>query len=272
MKKPTLDKSKTKASRTAIVTGGAGAGIGHGITEALIADGWSVLVVDRDARAAAKLSKNLRSQGYPVEALVADLTAPSTPRRAVSTAIRAFGRIDALVNNAGVGLCKPIAKVSDAEFNRLLDVDLRAAFRMTREVIPAMNRAGGAIVNIGSVHAHQTIAGYGIYAAIKSALEGFTRGIAVDYGPRNIRANCVHPGYVESPQNRALIRRFTKDVDGWIARYAASKQLLPQIVTPQHVGELVAWLLGDKSVTVTGQSIVVDSGTTTLLFEREGKT
>lgn len=271
MKRTLLNKSKTKHTRAAIVTGGAGGGIGHGIVEALAAEGWAVLVVDNDARAASALVKRMQTQGCAVEALVADLTAHATPRRAVSAAKRAFGRIDGLVNNAGVGLCKPIAKVTDAEFDRLLDVDLKAAFRMSREVIPAMTAAGGSIVNIGSVHARHTMAGYGIYAAIKAAIEGLTRGLAADYGPQKIRANCVHPGYVESPQNRALIRRFTTDADKWIARYAATKQLLPQIVSPRQVGETVAWLLGDRSATVTGQAIFIDSGTTTMLFEREVK-
>lgn len=255
--------------RTAIVTGGAGAGIGHGITEALVADGWAVLAVDRDRRTAASLAKRLQAQGHAFEILIADLTTLSTPRRVVQTAIKTFGRIDGLVNNAGVGLCKPIAKVTDTEFNRLLDVDLRSAFRMAREVIPAMSPSGGSIVNIGSIHAHKTIAGYGIYAAIKAALEGFTRGLAADYGTRNIRANCIHPGYVTSPQNRALIRRFSSDPDGWIARYTATRQFVPLPVTPRQIGETVAWLLGDRSATITGQVITVDGGTTAMLFERE---
>lgn len=267
--RPSTVVSQRKDVRAAIVTGGAGAGIGHGITEALVADGWAVLVVDRDARAAASLVKRLRARGHAVEALIADLARASTPRRAIQAVYKAFGRIDGLVNSAGVGLCKPVAEVTDVEFNRLLNIDLRAAFRMVREAIPAMRPNGGAIVNIGSVHARQTIRGYGIYAAIKAALEGFTRGLAADYGPHNIRANCVHPGYVTSPQNRVLIRRFTSDVDGWIARYTATKQLLPHPVTPRQVGEAVAWLLGDRSVMVTGQVITIDGGTTTMLFERE---
>lgn len=255
--------------RATIVTGGVGAGIGHGITEALVAEGWAVLVVDRDDKSAASLVKRLRSEGCSIESLVADLTSPSTPKRAIQMATKSFGRIDGLVNNAGVGLCKSAAKVTDAEFNRLLDVDLRVAFRMVREVIPAMSSIGGSIVNIGSVHAHQTIGGYAIYAAIKAALEGFTRGLACDYGANNIRANCVHPGYVTSPQNRALIRRFTSDPDAWITHYTATKQLLPTPITPRHVGDVVAWLLGERSAMVTGQAITVDGGTTSMLFDRE---
>lgn len=266
---PSRGPLKKTVQRAAIVTGGAGAGIGHGITEALVADGWAVLVVDRDKRAATTLVRRLQREGYSTESLVADLTSPSTPRHAVQMMKKSFGRIDGLVNNAGVGLCKPIAKMTDAEFNRLLDVDLRAAFRMVRETIPSMNSTGGAIVNIGSVHAHQTIEGYGIYAAIKAALEGFTRGLASDYGANNIRANCVHPGYVTSPQNRALIRRFTSDPEAWISHYTATKQLLPTPIGPRQVGDVVAWLLGEKSAMVTGQAITIDGGTTTMLFDRE---
>ena len=124
-------------------------------------------------------------------------------------------------------------------------------------------------MNIGSVHARQTIEGYAIYAAIKAAVEGFMRGLACELGARNIRANCVHPGYVTSPQNRALIRRFSPDPESWISHYMSTKQLLPKSIEPRDVGNLVAWLLGEKAAIITGQAITIDAGTTAMLFEKD---
>lgn len=246
----------------AIVTGGAGAGIGHGITNALARNGWKVLVVDCDAEAAGALA------GPAVEPLVADITADETPARAVAMALERHGRLDGLVNNAGIGLVKASGEVTDAEFERLLDVDLRAVFRFCRAALPALARQGGAIVNIGSVHARLTSAGFAVYAGIKGAVEAFTRGLAVDYGHLRIRANCIHPGMVMSPQNRAIIASFADDVDKWIASYTATKQLVPVLPAAEDVGELAAFLMGPYAQAITGQSFVIDGGTAAMLYER----
>jgi NAD(P)-dependent dehydrogenase (short-subunit alcohol dehydrogenase family) len=255
----------------AIVTGGAGEGIGHGITAALLDDNWAVLVVDRDPEKCHGLMEQVRSEGKPIEVMVADIRSPDTARHAVEIALRSFGRLDGLVNNAGVGLCKPIAEITDEEFDRLVDIDFRAAFRFSRAAIPAMNKNGGAIVNIGSVHARQTISGFGAYGSIKAAVEGLTRAIAVDHGPEGIRANCVHPGMVESPQNQDLIRAFHPDPDEWISHYTKTKQVISSPITARQVGDLVAWLLSSKAVSITGQSVVIDGGSTAMLYDRGGQ-
>lgn len=265
MSAPTSDR------RVAIVTGGAGAGIGHGITEALIRHGWGVLVVDRDDVVGCEFVWSLRQQGEPVYLMPADITARAVPEAALATALEQFGRLDGLVNNAGAGLCKPIGEVTDEEFDRLLDLDFRAVFRFCRAVVPELRKAGGTIINIGSIHAEATIPGYGLYAAAKAGVESLTRGLASDYGPAGIRANCIHPGMVESPQNRDLIGRFASDVDAWIANYAATKQVLPWLPTGKDVGELVAFLMSDAGRAITGQSIAVDAGSLAMLFERENQ-
>jgi NAD(P)-dependent dehydrogenase (short-subunit alcohol dehydrogenase family) len=252
------------------VTGGAGDGIGHGITEALIRQGWSVLVVDCDAHRATALKDRLAKRGKAIEVLAADITGLQTPAQAVDIALKKFGRLDGLVNNAGIGLCKAIADVEDQEFDRLLDIDLRASFRFCRASIPVMlSVGGGSIVNIGSVHARQSIRGFGLYACVKCAVEGLTRGLALDYGPDGIRANCIHPGLVQSPQNRKLIQAFDPDPERWITEYIRTKQLTPSLVTPRQVGELTAWLLGPQSQTLTAQAIALDGGSSAMLYERD---
>lgn len=254
---------------TAIVTGGAGLGIGAGITAALAKRGWAVLIIDTDENRIRIVQNTL--DGYEVDGLRLDITAPDASAVAVNHALSKYGRLDGLVNNAGVGLCKAVADVQDVDFERLLEVDFCAAFRFCRAAIPVMLSRGGSIVNIGSIHAHRTMRGYAVYAGIKCALEGFTRGLAVDYGAQNIRANCVHPGLVTSAQNRELIRCFTSDVDGWLSSYAAKKQLLPGLLTSEQVGNVTAFLLDPESTGITGQTITIDGGTSAMLFEREAR-
>ncbi len=252
--------------KVAIVTGGAGLGIGHGLSEALAAAGWNLVITDRKGDRGDALAKRLTLLGVRVEVVKVDVTEPDAPAKAVEVALDCFGRLDGLVNNVGVGLVKKAGDVSDEEFQALFNVDFVASFRFVRAALPALVEARGAIVNIGSVHARLASQKYALYAATKSALDAFTRGLAVDYGPQGVRANIVHPGLVDSPQNEALLARLVPDPKKWIADYAATRQCLPTLVTAREVGELVAFLLGDKARSITGQSIYIDGGTTTLLW------
>lgn len=255
--------------KVAIITGGAGEGIGHGITNSLINAGWNVVVVDRDESQLSKLRQSALSQSHRIESVAIDITVPDAPQRAVECALGAFGRIDGLVNSAGVGLSKGIAEVTDEEFDSLFNIDFRAAFRFSRAVIPHLLSAGGCIINIGSIHAERTLPGFGIYGSVKAALEAFSRGVAIDYGSRGIRANCVHPGLVMSPQNRSLIAGFAFDPDAWINSFTRTKQLLDAQVTAAQVGDLVAWLMSPQAAAITGQSVVIDGGSSAMLFGRE---
>jgi NAD(P)-dependent dehydrogenase (short-subunit alcohol dehydrogenase family) len=256
-------------SPVAIVTGGAGGGIGQGITRALSAQGWSLLLVDLDHERLMAIADELRRSGTSVEIMATDITLAGLAEAAVQRALDKFGRLDALVNSAGVGLCKRIGEVSDAEFDRLIDTDLRSAFRFARAALPSLIASKGSIVSVGSVHATRSMHGYGAYAAAKAGLEALTRGIAIDYGAQGVRANTIHPGLVVSPQTEALLRTFQPDPKAWIKAYSATKQLLPEVVTPEQVGDVVAWLVSAKSAAITGQAITVDAGTSAMLIERE---
>jgi glucose 1-dehydrogenase len=254
--------------KTVIVTGGAGAGIGGGIVTAAAEAGWNVVILDKDRAGGEALEARLASEGRCVAFLCADLVEDDCPQKAVDYALRRFGRLDALVNNAGIGLVKDIAEVSDEEYRRIFQVNFDAVYRLCRAAVPAMPDTGGAIVNIGSVHALATIAGYTVYAATKGAIEAFTRALAVDCGPRAIRVNCIHPGLVPSPQNRELIERFAGDADAWLESYTRRKQLLPWLPSARQIGELVMFFLSDAAAMITGQAIAADAGSSIMLYER----
>lgn len=257
------------AAPAAIVTAGAGPGIGHGLTETLCEAGWSVLITDRNEKRADELATRLRNKGGTIETLILDVTEAGAAERTVEAAIDHFGRLDGLVNNVGVGLTKPVHEATDEEFLQLFNVDFMASFRFTRAALPALRESGGAIVNIGSVHARLNAPKYALYAATKAALEAFTRGLSVDYGPDGVRANIVHPGLVESPQNEALLANLVPNARAWMDEFALKRQCLPRLATPQEVGELVLFLLGEKSRSITGQAIFIDGGTTTMLWNNE---
>jgi NAD(P)-dependent dehydrogenase (short-subunit alcohol dehydrogenase family) len=256
---------------TALVTGGAGGGIGQGISRALAGRGWSLVLVDVDEARLQALAEELWLCGTNVEILACDITAARAAERAVERAVDRFGGLHALVNSAGVGLCKRLGDISDSEFDRLIDTDLRAAFRFSRAALPALVKSRGAIVSVGSVHAARSLHGYGAYAAAKAGLEALMRGVAIDYGALGVRANTVHPGLVMSPQTEALVATFAPDPKAWFADYTWSKQLLPEVVAAEQVGETVAWLLGAGASAITGQAITVDAGTSAMLNNRETK-
>jgi len=260
---------ETNDRPVAIVTAGAGEGIGHGITEALCASGWAVILTDRKKSRADALVDRLRLQGGIVESIILDVTEKDAPERTVRMALEKFGRLDGLVNNAGVGLTKKVGEVSDEEFHALFQVDFMAAFRFVRAALPSLQKKGGAIVNIGSIHAHCGAPKYAMYAATKSALEAFTRGLAVDYGNDFIRANIVHPGLVNSPQNEALIANLVEDPKAWLDDFTQRSQCIPRLISSREVGDLVAFLLGNQSRMITGQAIVIDGGTNLLMWDNK---
>ncbi len=266
-----MDASSTSPQApvpVAIVTGGAGEGIGHGLTQALVAQGWRVVITDRKPERAERFIAGLPPEAE-VELVVADVLEAGAPERAVAAAVARFGRVDGVVNNVGVGLAKPAGEVEIEEFMALFNVDFLASFRLVKAALPELRKSRGAIVNIGSVHAKLAAQNYALYAASKAALEAFTRGLAVDYGRDGVRANTVHPGLVDSPQNAALLSTLTDDVEAWVREFAARRQCLPELATAREVGELVAFLLGQKARSITGQAIYIDGGTTTLLWNRE---
>jgi len=255
-------------SKTVIITGGAGGGIGGGVSAVMAEAGWNIVIVDIDLEAGRGLSEQLARQGLSAAFFGADITLPGCAEQAVSFANSKFGGVDALVNNAGIGLVKDIAEVSDEDYRRVFSVNIDAAYRFSRAVVRAMPASGGAIVNISSVHALATCPGYTVYAATKGAIDAFTRALAVDCGPRRIRVNCIHPGLVPSPQNRDLIGRFADDVDAWLNTYTLKKQLLANLPEARQVGELVRFFLGGAASAITGQSIAIDGGTSVMLYER----
>jgi len=257
-------------NKVAVVTGGAGSGIGHGISLELAREGARVAIFELDMQAADSLCARIQSDGGCARAYRADISRGEEVRRAIDQVAADFGRLDVLVNNAGIGMIRAAAEATEEDYDRVHSINLRGAWLCAKYAIPHMQRqGGGSIVNIASVHARATMPLYALYATMKAGIVGLTRGLAVQYGPDGIRANAVLPGLVDGKQTREVIGQFVPDVDRFIADFVRRHQAVPRPISPADVGQVVAFLAGDGARAITGAEIPVDAGLLALLLSRD---
>ena len=213
--------------------------MGSAICDYMESLGWQVTPVDK------------RSSNRPgaIELDMADA-------EAIQDTLSTLGRVDALVNNAAVQLFRSLLETEVDEWDHVHAVNLRAAWLCTRALASRLAERGGAVVNIGSVHAAATSLEIGAYATMKGGVSVFTRAAALELAPLGIRVNCIHPGAIETPALRAGFVRRADAEAGLIARTP-----LKRIGDPRDIATLAAFLLdGDLSGFITGSSIAVDGG------------
>ncbi|MGO8817625.1 MAG: SDR family NAD(P)-dependent oxidoreductase [Terriglobia bacterium] len=256
--------------KIAIVTGGAGPGIGHGISTVLAREGAFVAILEIDLESADIVRKRIEKAGGHAMVLRCDVSEASDVRSAVEHVVEAHGHLDVLVNSAGIGMIRPVADATVEEFDRVASIDLRGMWLCCKFAIPHLQKPkGGAIVNIASVHSRATMPMFGIYAAMKAGVVGLTRGIAVQYGPDRIRANAICPGLVDGIQTREIVAKLSTDVDGWLDDFVRRHQTIPELIQPEDIGHLVAFLASDEARYITGAEIPIDAGTWAQLTSRE---
>lgn len=237
--------------KAALVTGGS-RGIGAAIVKRLARDGADVAFTyaSRDDAAAA-VAAEVESAGRRCLAIRADSADADAVAGAVGRAAAAFGRLDVLVNNAGIAPYGPPEAITVEEIDRTLAIHVRAAFVAAQTALAHMG-PGGRIVSIGSCLAHRVpYPGITLYAASKAALVGFTKGLARDLGPRGITVNLVDPGSTDTDMNPA---------DGETAEAERAFSALGRYGEPDDVAAMVAHLAGEGGRTVTGAAIAVDGG------------
>jgi glucose 1-dehydrogenase len=239
------------ADRVALVTG-ANTGIGLAIAERLLADGWKLGYATQDNEESHEGPfEDLRGR-YGEERIQwvwGSIAEPDVPERLVAETVEALGRLDALVNNAGLSTAKPFLELTADDFDLTFDVDVRGSFLAAQAAARRMKeQGGGSIVNITSVHEHIPRPHFAVYAAAKAALGMLSRSLALELAAFGIRVNSVAPGVIATPRNEADAERLDPEVP------------LGRPGKPQEVAALVSWLCSDEATYVTGASYVIDGG------------
>ena len=235
--------------KIAFVTGST-RGIGHAIARALHAAGAKVAVIGRDRARAEAVAAEL---GERATGVACDVAQGDQVEAAMAAAERALGPIDILVNNAGLTRDNILLRLTDADWNAVLDANLKGAFHTTRAVIKGMmKRRAGRIVNITSIVGLTGNKGQANYAASKAGLIGFTKSVAKEYASRGVLANCVAPGFIETDMTAALPDEARATLLQDIA--------LGRLGRPEDVAGAVLFLASDLAGYITGQVLVVDGG------------
>ena len=239
------------ADRVALVTG-ANTGIGLAIAERLLADGWRLgyATQDNQPRHEGPLEELRAKYGDKrIHWVFGNLADPDEPARLVDEVARELGRLDALVNNAGLSTAKPFLELTAGDFDLTFAVDVRGSFLASQAAARHMKHSGGgSVVNITSVHEHIPRPDFAVYAAAKAALGMLTRGAALELAAHGIRVNSVAPGVIATPRNAADAEKLDPQVP------------LGHPGKPEEVAALVAWLCSDEATYVTGSSYVIDGG------------
>lgn len=239
--------------KVAIITG-AGSGIGLATAKMLHAEGIAIVGVGRDKTKLAKLESEIGDPDM-VATISVDVSAKDAPKQIVQLALDRFGRIDILINNAGLGSPKPLDKTDDEMLDQFLDVMLAAPFRLCREVVPHLE-AGASVVNVTSTYAHIGGRNGGAYSAAKGGLKSLTEHMACEYGPLGIRSNCVAPGVTMTDM---VAHRFEDEA---FKRINVETTPYPRLAETDDIASVITFLCLPGSEMVNGQSIVVDAGWT----------
>lgn len=236
----------------ALVTGGA-SGIGAATARELARAGAHVLVADLNLAAAQALAASLPS----ASAIALDVTDGA----AVTQAFAQIPQLDILVNNAGVGSVGDLLHTEEEEFDRLMRVNVRSVYLVTRAALPALLKSKGSIVNIGSVAGLVGVKQRFAYCASKGAVIALTRQIAVDY-PKDIRCNCVAPGTVQTPFVEGYLEKYHAHEKDKIREQLVERQPIGRLGTPEDVASLVRYLCSSEASFINGAVFPIDGGWT----------
>lgn len=239
-----IARGRDLSGRMAVVTGAA-SGMGAAATARLMTEGVAVLAVDR-------VGEGL----IGTHTLLADLADPAAFVAIAGAAYSLLGGCDILINNAGVCPAGPFAEMADADWDAALSINVTAAMKLTRALLPMLARShAGRVVNVGSIMSRYGDAGLVAYATSKHAILGLTRALAMELGPQGITVNCLLPGAIATGMTKAM---FEGNPESQV--YYAGRSALGRIGQPEDVADVMVFLATDDARFITGQDIMVDGG------------
>jgi glucose 1-dehydrogenase/3-oxoacyl-[acyl-carrier protein] reductase len=203
--------------------------------------------------------EEIRRSGGQAAAFKADLSQVDEARQLAAQALEFLGGIDVIVNNAGITLNRPFEQVTPEQFDFLYHVNVRAPFLITQALLPALlQRGGGVVINVTSIHAFQGLPGHSVYAGTKGALLAYTRELAIELAPKGIRVNAIAPGAIEVENYYKVIPDFDPEETG---------RLIPAgfIGQPLDIARVAVFLASEEARYIVGQTLIVDGGTTSWL-------
>ena len=245
------------ANKSVIVTG-ASSGIGRAAARAFAREQASVLLVSRSEGSLAEVRDEISAAGGRALVYAADITDEGAPSRIVSAAVEAFGGVDVLVNAAGVISTGTIENTTDAAWDGMMGINLRAPFRLIREAVPHLKARKGAVVNVSSVNGLRSFAGVLAYNVSKSAMDHLTRCSALEMAPYGVRVNAVNPGVTITN----LHRRGGMDETQYGTFLSRAKETHPlgRPGNPDEVAALILFLASENAEWMTGETIPIDGG------------
>lgn len=239
--------------KIALITGGS-RGIGAACVKTFAREGWAVVFLCRSNEEAARaLRESLRGEGCDVAYYLCDVADSAQVKDTMADILRAYKRIDALVNNAGVSHIGLLTDMTDEEWNRVFDVNVKGAFHLLREVLPGMiSRRSGAVVNVSSMWGEVGASCEAAYSASKAALIGLTKALAKEVGPSGVRVNCVTPGVIDTDMNALLDESARAEL--------AEETPLGRIGSAEETAQAVYFLCSSAASFITGQVLGVSGG------------
>ena len=244
---------KLLESKNVIITGGS-RGIGKGIAEVFAKHGANVAFTYNSSSSSAQvLEDHLKTFGVKTKAYQSDASDFEQAQHLANDIMNDFGSIDVLINNAGVTKDSLLMRMSEEDFNKVIQVNLNSVFNLTKAVLrPMLKQKHGSIINISSVVGLKGNAGQANYAASKAGIIGFSKSVALELGSRNIRSNVIAPGFIETEMTEKLDE---KTVEGW-------RQAIPlkRGGQPEDIANACVFLASDMSTYITGQTLSVDGG------------
>lgn len=239
----------------ALVTGGT-KGIGEAIVRQFLDLGASVFIVARDNTLLQQQLTNYRQQGHTVDGIAADVSQPGVATQVIDAVKTTWGSLDILVNNAGTNIRKPTSEYSPAEYDHVLNTNLRSAYELTQAAYPLLKESavGGKVVMVSSVSGLAHTSSGSLYGMTKAAMLQLTRNLAVEWAPDNIRVNAVAPWYIKTPLATPVLTNPEK-LAGILKRTPMNR-----VGEPEEVASVVSFLCMPASGYVTGQTISADGG------------